>query len=414
MVTTNTTAQSARTNNGARPTPVQYAHIVGWGMAVPETIMTNDDLSAIVETSDEWIRTRTGIRERRIASDHESTATLGLKAAQHALEVADVLPAEVELVICATSTPEHIFPSAASLIQAWLGANNAGAFDLSAACSGFVYGVNIAAQAIRSGSIRTALVVGSETMSRVLDWSDRSTCILFGDGAGAVVLKASDVDGGVLSAVLRSDGTGGDLLGIPTVGSLDIEGVTEISNGHKFGKMHMNGGEVFKFATRVIGDSLTQAAQQAGITLADIKLIVPHQANARILHAAARNLKISDALFMSNVERYGNTSSASIPIALCEAVQQGRIQPNDYIAFVGFGGGLTWAAMVVQWGSPQVTAGTSNFINRQRRQLSYRLAAWRRTLLRASRSIGNSFARLRPEHGRMDRLKHKAEQHPFE
>ncbi|MBE2181903.1 MAG: ketoacyl-ACP synthase III [Anaerolineae bacterium] len=395
-------------------TPAQYAHIVGWGMAVPETVMTNDDISAIVETSDEWIQARTGIRERRIASASESTATLGLKAAQRALEVADVLPAELDLIICATSTPEHIFPSAASLIQSWLGANNAGAFDLSAACSGFVYGVHMAAQAIRSGSTRTVLVLGAETMSRVMDWNDRSTCILFGDGAGAVVLKASDVEGGVLSAVLRSDGTGGDLLGIPSVGSHDIDGVTEISNGHKFGKMHMNGGEVFKFATRVIADSLTQAAQQAGIALADVKLIVPHQANARILHSAARSLKISESLFMTNIDRYGNTSAASIPIALCEAIQQGRIQANDYIAFVGFGGGLTWASMVVQWGSPEVTPGSPSFINRQRRQLSYRLAAWRRALLRASRSIGSSFIRLRPTQGRMDRLKHKAERYPFD
>lgn len=272
----------------------------------------------------------------------------------------------------------------------------------------------MAAQAIRSGSTRTVLVLGAETMSRVMDWNDRSTCILFGDGAGAVVLKASNIEGGVLSAVLRSDGTGGDLLGIPSVGSYDIDGVTEISNGHKFGKMHMNGGEVFKFATRVIADSLTQAAQQAGITLADVKLIVPHQANARILHSAARSLKISESLFMSNIDRYGNTSAASIPIALCEAIQQGRIQANDYIAFVGFGGGLTWASMVVQWGSPEVTPGSPSFINRQRRQLIYRLAAWRRALLRASRSIGSSVFRLRPPQKRMDRPKHKAERHPFD
>ncbi|MBZ0286219.1 MAG: beta-ketoacyl-ACP synthase 3, partial [Anaerolineae bacterium] len=186
-----------------------YAHIVGWGMAVPDKVLTNNDLAAIVETTDEWIQSRTGIKERRIASENESTATLGLKAAQHALEVADILPLELDLIIVATSTPENIFPSTASIIQDWLGATRAGAFDLSAACSGFVYGVSMASQAIRSGSIQTALVIGAETMSRVLDWQDRSTCILFGDGAGAVVLRASDIEGGVLSSVLRSDGSGG-------------------------------------------------------------------------------------------------------------------------------------------------------------------------------------------------------------
>jgi len=312
-------AHAPATANGRTQTGI-YAHIVGWGMAVPDHIMTNDDLSAIVETSDEWIQARTGIKERHIASEKESTATLGLKAAQHALEVADVLPTDLDLVICATSTSEHVFPSTASLIQDWLGATKAGAFDLSAACSGFVYGVEMAASAIRCGSIEKAVVIGAETMSRVMDWQDRGTCILFGDGAGAVVLQASDVEGGVLSGVLRSDGSGGDLLGIPTFGSLDIDGVTEISNGHKFGKMHMNGGEVFKFATRVIGESVSQAAKDAGITLQDLKLIVPHQANARILQAAARGMKLNETIFMSNVERYGNTSAASIPIALCEAV----------------------------------------------------------------------------------------------
>lgn len=219
-----------------------YAHIVGWGMAVPETRMTNDDLSAIVETSDEWIVARTGIRERRIASERETTATLGLKAAQKALDVADILPEDLDLIICATSTPEHIFPSTASTIQGWLNASKAGAFDLSAACSGFVYAVQMAAQAIKTGSIQTALIIGAETMSRVMDWQDRGTCILFGDGAGAVVLKGSRAPGGVLSAVLRSDGAGGDLLAVPTVGSIDIEGLPTFGTDHKLLKMYMNGG----------------------------------------------------------------------------------------------------------------------------------------------------------------------------
>ena len=381
-----------------------YAHIVGWGKAVPELELTNDDLSAFVETNDDWIRARTGIRARRIAGERETTATLGLKAARDALEVADVLPIELDLIIVATSTPEYIFPSTASLIQDWLGAGKAGAFDLSAACSGFVYAADMAAQSIRSGSIETVLVIGAETMSRVLDWQDRSTCILFGDGAGAVVLRASHEPGGVLSSVLRSDGSGHDLLGIPTVGSLDMH-VNGISpNGHKMHKMHMHGGEVFKFATRVIGDSIKQAVDKAGITLADLDLIVPHQANVRIIQAAARNLNLSLDMFMTNVDRYGNTSAASIPIALVEAIEGGRVHEGDYLAMIGFGGGLTWASMVVQWSGekqPETRFGP------QRRAFSYALASWRARLRRSTRRYSEVFNRTRPQRGRMQRLRRK-------
>jgi 3-oxoacyl-[acyl-carrier-protein] synthase III len=383
-------------------------------MAVPDKVMTNNDLAAFVETTDEWIRSRTGIRERHIAGERDTTATLGLKAAQQALEIADILPTEIDMIIVATSTPEHVFPSTASLIQSWLGATKAGAFDLSAACSGFVYGVDMASQAIRSGRIQTAVVIGAETMSRVMDWQDRGTCILFGDGAGAVVLTASPVEGGVLSAVLRSDGSGGDLLGIPTFGSIDIGDIAVLSNGHKFGKMHMNGGEVYKFATRVIGESITQALDIAGLTIKDLKLIVPHQANARILQAAARALKVDESLFMSNIERYGNTSAASIPIALSEAVQQGKIQPGDYIAFIGFGGGLTWASMIVKWGSPALDERSGISLNRQRRQVFYAVAWWRARLSRLSRQLGEMYRRIRPQRGRMYRLRHKIDQHDFQ
>ncbi|MFN8529889.1 MAG: beta-ketoacyl-ACP synthase III [Anaerolineae bacterium] len=401
MVTNN---RNGMTSEGGR----YYAHIVGWGMAVPDQIMTNDDLSAIVETSNEWIVTRTGIKERRIAGETETTATLGLRAARRALEVADVLPENIDMVIVATSTPDHIFPSTASLIQAGLGANRAGAFDLSAACSGFVYAVQMAAQAIQAGGIKTAVIIGAETMSRVLDWQDRGTCILFGDGAGAVVLRSSTQEGGVLSAVLRSDGTGGDLLGIPTVGTLDYVGddvTLPEANGHKFNKMHMNGGEVFKFATRVIGESVTQALEQAHLTLRDVKLIVPHQANMRIIAAAARALKVDESLFFCNMDRYANTSAASIPIALCEAVQQGRIKQGDPIVLVGFGGGLTWASMVVRWGAP-LYQGTALF-NRQRRALTYAFARLRSRFTRTNRQLNETFQRVRPEQGRMERLRHR-------
>ncbi|MFN8448012.1 MAG: 3-oxoacyl-[acyl-carrier-protein] synthase III C-terminal domain-containing protein [Anaerolineae bacterium] len=271
----------------------------------------------------------------------------------------------------------------------------------------------MAAQAIRSGRIDTAVVIGAETMSRVLDWQDRGTCILFGDGAGAVVLTASNVEGGVLSAVLRSDGSGGDLLGIPSVGSIDIGDIPVLTNGYKYGKMHMNGGEVYKFATRVIGESITQALDMAGLTIKDLKLIVPHQANQRILQAAARALKVDESMFVSNIEHYGNTSAASIPIALSEAVAQGRIQPGDYIAFVGFGGGLTWAAMIVQWASPVPEERSVLSLNRQRRQVSYSVAWGRARLSRWSHQINEIVGRIRPRQGRMSRLRRKIDQHDF-
>jgi 3-oxoacyl-[acyl-carrier-protein] synthase-3 len=383
-------------------------------MSVPDQVMTNDDLSAIVETTDEWIVARTGIHERRIASERETTAMLGFRAAQEALEVADVVPEDIDMVIVATSTPDHIFPSTASLVQAQLGANNAGAFDLSAACSGFVYAVQMASQAIAAGGIETAVVIGAETMSRVLDWQDRGTCILFGDGAGAVVLRASEEEGGILSAVLRSDGTGGDLLGIPSVGTLDYTG-TDVSipapNGHKLNKMHMNGGEVFKFATRVINESVTEALEMANLTIKDVKMIIPHQANARIISAAARALKVPEDLFMCNLDHYGNTSAASIPIALVEAIQQGRIQHGDPIVFVGFGGGLSWAAMVIRWGVP--TSIERGVLNRPRRQMSYTLARLRSRVNRISRQIDGTVRRSRPERGRMERLRRKVDREKF-
>lgn len=398
----------AATNPAVSPTGL-YAHVAGWGMAVPDRVLSNDDLSAIVDTNDEWIVSRTGIRERRIASERESTATLGLKAAQRALDVADVLPAEIDLIICATSTSENVFPSTASIIQGSLGATQAGAFDLSAACSGFVYALNVASQSLRSGSIRTAVVIGAETMSRVVNWQDRGTCILFGDGAGAVVLKASSEPGGILSAILRSDGTGSDLLGLPTFGSMDADGVDHALNGHKLGKMHMNGGEVFKFAIRVISESLPQAAQAAGITMNDVALIVPHQANARILQSAARSLKVDDTRFMTNLDRYGNTSAASIPIALCEAVTQGRVKDGDYVAFVGFGGGLSWAAMILKWGAPSAAPGSAARFNRQRRRLSYASASGRTWFSRGLRRMRRAMARLLPG-SRISRLQHEIDE----
>lgn len=400
---------SNHAQNGAIP-PRIYAHIVGWGMAVPENVMTNDDISAFVETTDEWIISRTGIKERRIANEKESTATLAYKAAQRALEIADILPVDLDLIIVATSTPENIFPSTASLVQDWLNAGHAGAFDLSAACSGFVYALNMASDSIRAGSIKHALVIGAETMSRVMDWQDRSTCILFGDGAGAVVLQASEIQGGVLSSVLRSDGAGCDLLAIPTVGSIDADESRAGANGHKLFKMYMVGGEVFKFATRVVNDSIEQAAKMAGISVAEIDLVIPHQANFRILQSAARKLKIDIDKFMSNVDRYGNTSAASIPIALCEAIEQNRIHDKDHIALVGFGGGLTWASMIIQWGIPKPSEQQGSRLNRQRRNALYYMARWRSRSRQWRRRINRTLEYLRPQRGRVPRLIRKVDE----
>ena len=373
----------------------RYAHVVGWGMAVPAAALSNEELSAFVETSDEWIYARTGIRQRYIADEGESTATLAYKAAQQALEVADILPTDLDLIVVATSTAENIFPSTASLVQDWLNAHEAGAFDLSAACSGFVYALNMAADSIRAGSIQAALVIGAETMSRILDWQDRSTCILFGDGAGAVVLQASAVPGGVLSSVLRSDGAGSDLLAIPSVGSIDADASRASANGNKLYKMYMAGSEVFRFATRVISESIEQTCSAAGIPVSDVDLVIPHQANLRILQSAARKLGLDADKFMSNVERYGNTSAASIPIALCEAIEQQRVQDKDYIALVGFGGGLTWAAMLIRWGVPKPSQQHSSLLNRQRRHVQYRIAKWRSRSRRWRRRVNRKVREIR-------------------
>lgn len=379
--------RSNQQNNGKR-----YAHIIGWGMEVPQRVLTNFDMEAIVETNDEWIRTRTGIAERRIADETESTGSLALRAARKALAVARIMPNDLDLVIVATSTPEHIFPSTASQVQDWLGAKRAGAFDLSAACSGFVYAMDMAATKIRVGDIRYALVIGAETMSRVMNWKDRTTCILFGDGAGAVVLGAKPEPGGVSSSVLRSDGSGWDVLGLPTVGSQETYLVadqrrdkSDDESPRQMHHLHMDGRSVFRFATKVINESIRDVARMGGISVEDIDLVVAHQANYRILESAARNLKMPVEKFYSNVSRYGNTSAASIPIALCEAIDEGRVQEGHNLIFVGFGGGLTWATMLIQWQTAlEYKADT---IGDARRQVTYWYAIQRRAIVRRWRRL---------------------------
>ena len=371
---------------------MRYAHIVGWGRYLPDRVVTNDELSHLVDTTDEWIYQRTGIRARHIAATHETTATLAFEAAARALAVADLHPSQVELIIVATSTPGYMFPSTACLVQDYLGARRAGAFDLGAACSGFVYALQMASQSIATGAVRNAVVIGAETMSRVIDWSDRGTCVLFGDGAGAVVLKGSSVPGGVLATTLRSDGSGGDLLSLPALyhNPVPIAGAEFSHNGHHKNIVGMDGRQVYRFATGVIASSIQDVLKMAEMSIADVALIVPHQANTRIIETAAKKLKLPLDKFYLNVERTGNTSAASIPIALCEAVEEGRLKPDDNVVFVGFGGGLTWGASVVKW---DVTPPPVSFIDHEWRRVRYVMARGRSRLRRLSRRVEAAVAR---------------------
>jgi 3-oxoacyl-[acyl-carrier-protein] synthase-3 len=358
---------------------------------MPRRVLTNHELSRMVETSDEWIVTRTGIRERRIAAERETTATLAFEAAARALDVADMSPGEIQLIIVATSTPEYAFPATACQVQDYLGARHAGAFDLSAACSGFVYGLSMAANAITSGSVRNALVIGAETMSRVIDWEDRGTCILFGDGAGAVVLEGSSIPGGVITSTLRSDGSGGNLLRLQHIYRSQVPMLNpEFSrNGDQRNTIHMNGREVFRFATNAIVDSVRQVLSEGELDLDEIDLIVPHQANVRIIEAAAKRLKIDSDRFYLNVAAAGNTSAASIPIALCDAVGEGLLHPDDNVVLVGFGGGLTWGASLVKW-----DVRPPDIVERDRewRRVRYVLARGRSKLRRWGRRAFNLVA----------------------
>jgi len=347
---------------------MKYAHITGWGKFVPQRVLTNDDLARMVETSDGWIRERTGIAERRIAGPNETTASMAIAAAIEALDVAGISGSQVDLIIVATTTPEYAFPATACLVQDALGATHAGAFDLSAACSGFVYGLSVGADAIRAGSANTVLVIGSETLSRIINWKDRNTCVLFGDGAGAVVLQASDQPGGVLSTLLRADGSGSELLIIPAGGSRHP--ITPQALEQNLHTIHMNGREVFRFASRVMERATREVLHKAGWTPEQVDLFVPHQANRRIIEMAAKSLGVSLDKFYCNIAHYGNTSAASIPIALAEAAASGRLRPKDRVVVVGFGAGLTWAAAALEWSEPKPSARSRRTLSR----LGYGLA----------------------------------------
>lgn len=321
--------------------------IIGMGSYVPEKIVTNKDLEKIVETSDEWIASRTGIRARRIAEPDMATSDMATKAAERALADAGVSPEEIDLIIVGTATPDMFFPSVACLVQANLKANKAAAFDLTAGCSGFVYSLVTASQFIKSGLYKKALVIGAETLSKILDWTDRNTCVLFGDGAGAAVLAATESGCGILGVDLGADGSGGDLLKLPAGGSRNPASADTVNQRMHF--VHMNGNEVFKFAVKIMGETALKALQQAGLKNEDIDCLIPHQANIRIIQSAAKRLQMPMEKVFVNVDKYGNTSAASIPIALEEALHSGKIKNGDIVVLVGFGAGLTWASCVIKW-----------------------------------------------------------------
>jgi 3-oxoacyl-[acyl-carrier-protein] synthase-3 len=313
---------------------------------VPERVLTNDELSKLVDTSDEWIQTRTGIKERRIAAPEQATSDLCLPAAEVALRDAGVQAADLDLVIVTTITADMLFPSTAALVAARLGADNAAAYDLSAGCTGFVYGLVQGYAAISAGLAKQVLVIGADTLSRIVDWSDRATCVLFGDGAGAVVLEQVEV-GGFHVFELGADGAGGMELFMPAGGSRRPASAETVAAGEHYVKM--NGREVYKFATRVLPSSAQAVLEASGKSIGDIDLYVPHQANLRIIEHAAKKLGIEEERVFVNVDRYGNTSSASIPLALCEARAEGRLKDGALVLMTGMGAGLTWGSSVMTW-----------------------------------------------------------------
>ncbi|MFD0711234.1 beta-ketoacyl-ACP synthase III [Paenibacillus sp. GCM10027626] len=321
--------------------------IIGTGKYVPERVITNHDLEQMVDTNDEWIVTRTGIKERRMAAPDQATSDLAYHASVKALAAAGITAEELDLIIVATITPDMFFPSTACLLQDKLGAKKAAAFDLSAACSGFIYGLSTASSMIATGMYKHVLVVGAECLSRITDYTDRNTCILFGDGAGAVVLGQVPEGRGFKAFELGADGSGGELLNVRGGGSRMPSSEQSLADRSHF--IYMAGSEVFKFAVRIMGGAAEEALRKADMDKSEIDLLVPHQANIRIIQSALNRLNLSEEKCMINLDRYGNVSAGSIPIALAEAVEQGRVKEGDRLVLVGFGGGLTWGAAVVVW-----------------------------------------------------------------
>jgi 3-oxoacyl-[acyl-carrier-protein] synthase-3 len=322
---------------------MSYARIVGTGGYLPENVMTNHDLEALVNTSDQWIRERTGIEQRHIARDDETTVDLAEKASRLAIEAAGIDPSEIDLIVFATSTPDKIFPSSACILQARLDIHGCPAFDIQAVCTGFIYALTVAEKFIQSGSTRTALVVGAEVFSRILNWQDRGTCVLFGDGAGAVVLQAND-ETGILSSHIHADGKYENLLWVPCgVG----DGYEQVKQGKAF--VEMRGNEVFKMAVNTLGRIVDETLAANNMKKSDIDWLVPHQANTRIIEATARKLKMSMDHVVVTVNKHGNTSAASVPLALDVAVRDGRIKHGELLLLEAFGGGFTWGSVLVRY-----------------------------------------------------------------
>ncbi len=329
------------------PGRLRGAAIVGTGMCVPDRVLTNFDLERMVDTSDEWIRERTGIRERRIVGDGEASSDLAVVAARRALEVAGVEPEEVDHLMVATTTPDRFLPSCACTVQERLGASRAAAYDVFAACTGFIYGLGLGKSLIASGQCHTVLLIGVETLSRIVDYTDRNTCVLFGDGAGAAVMRPCAPHEGVLSVHMQSDGALGELLDVPAGGSRLPASCETVRARQHF--IRMRGKELFKVAVRAMSDSTQASLAHAGLAAAEIKLLIPHQANLRIIDAVRERLQLPPDRVVVNIDRYGNTSSASIPISLDEVVREGRLQRGDVVGFMAFGGGVTWGASVARW-----------------------------------------------------------------
>lgn len=328
--------------------------ITGWGKCVPPAVLTNSDLETVTDTSDEWITTRTGIKERRIS--HVETSDLSAVAAEHAMAAAGITADDVDLILLGTCSPDRLIPAAATMVQAKIGASNAAAMDLNAACSGFMFALSTADQMIKAGSMDTVLVIGAEKLSYYLNFSDRTTSVLFGDGAGAVVVQGSDdeAEGGLLSFEMGSDGTAGDLLCAPASGT---EGGP---NNPEHARITMQGPEVFRRAVKSMGDASNRVLEAAGLGVEDVDLLIPHQANVRIIDATARRLNLAPEQVYVNIASYGNTSAATIPIAIAEAIEDGKIKPGANIVFAAFGGGFTWAAGVYRWGSRVEPLGMSD------------------------------------------------------
>ncbi|MDP4093495.1 MAG: beta-ketoacyl-ACP synthase III [Bacillota bacterium] len=326
---------------------VEAVGILGTGRCMPEKILTNNDLEKMVDTSDEWITKRTGISERRIIDEKTPSRELGIIAAQKALQNAGLSAEDLDLIIVTTATPDYLTPSTSCMIQNGINAKKAAAFDMNAACSGFIYGLTVAQQFIMNGTYKYILIVSCEQMSRVTDWKDRATCVLFGDGTGAAVLGPVEKGNGIIATNIGADGSVGRSITIPCCYSNDEDREKRVND--KINVINMDGSEVFKFAVKVMDSATRKVLDYAGVSIDDVALIIPHQANIRIIDGAAKRLDVSKDKIFVNVDRFGNISSASVPVALDEAVESGRIKKGDYVVLTGFGGGLTWASALIKW-----------------------------------------------------------------